>query len=170
MSISRRAFLQLMGAAGVALAIPNVPETLAPLLPPSAPVAPTITPVGLRTIKIIFPDAEYLLQGYLRSQSLREPVDGKPTTDFAFTPSGPMSFSERKTRRRAPRYKAIPSQETTLLLDGKEIGTLTEIGMPRDVSNIIDITGDTGKLEYVKGIKRLTDLTFTCEFDGDNLL
>lgn len=179
MSISRRFFLQMMGAAGVALALPNVPQALAPLLPPEVVPPTPVDPFGLRTIQITFPDGvKATLQGFIRSQFERDPIDGVRTTDFSFTPSGPMTMEEGAVGgvRRTRRHEAMAARETTLLLDGKEIGALTEITLPSMQRSMIEVTRDprfTGgeeKREFIGGLRRMSDLTFTCEFHGECLI
>lgn len=161
-----------MAAAGIVVVLPDVPisaPTLSPVVVP--PPVPPLVPgsFGLRTLQVTFPNGtKATIQGYFMSQYNKEPIDGIGLTDFTFKPSGPMIVEEDKSP--APK-------ETTLLIDGKEIGALTDISMPTIKSDMIDITRDPaftglpeGHREYVAGIRRMSDLTFTCEFNGKECL
>lgn len=171
MNMSRRGFLQILAAAGVALALPT--EQILAETAPQLPVGnPEVLGDGLRTCTVTLSDGtRFEIRGYVTSQMVNTPIDGLSTSDITFKPTGAVKV----TQGRRPRFQ--PGQHVALQLDGEEVLNVQDIALPQMRREMIDVTLDprwTGlpadQREYVPGIKRMTDLTFTCYFDGEILL
>lgn len=182
--ISRRFFLQILGAAGVALALPEGVVQAAAVqtadLPMAEPLAAAGDPFGLRTMRITFPDGTcWDLQGFVTSQLVDAPIDGHTTSTITFRPSGECKVGQapRPKRKRVPRHEAIRANVTTLELDGQPVADLQEIQLPRMERSTYEVTrngmfggpADDNEV-HVMGLRRMTDVTFTCAFDGKVVL
>lgn len=171
MNISRRGFLQILAAAGVALSLPNTEQVLAETAPQLPVVNPEILGNGLRTCTVTLSDGtRFEIRGYVTSQLVNTPIDGISTSDITFKPTGEV----RVTQGRRPRFQ--PGQHVALQLDGEEVLNVQDIALPQMRREMIDVTrdpcftGEPEKPEYVLGLKRYSDLTFNCAFDGEILL
>jgi hypothetical protein len=191
--MNRRTFLQILGAAGVAIvATPQavVARALDPTVgPPLVPITPAV-PSGMQTIRITFPDGTaWQMQGFVTSQTVDCPIDGVSESTVQFQPTGPcecldesykpegnvtVDGSPVKRRRGQPTQRGqVLAPTTTVSLDGVDVGELQDIQLPRMRAELIDVTRDpafTGMpedhREYIPGLKRVSPMTFTVNFDG----
>lgn len=179
MNLTRRSFLQILAAAGVAASLPNVEPILAevvPALPPTMPPAAPEVLDGLQHLRVVFPDGTVFdLQGFVTSQLVDNPIDGMSTSEITFRPSGECKITNAPPKRKPrPRKRvAVPAQGTTIELDGQSIGDITDIQLPTMQRHTIEVTqngmfgGEPDDHEvHVVGLRRMSDVTFTCSFDG----
>lgn len=75
------------------------------------------------------------------------------------------------------RAKPLKADATAISLDGVDIGEVQDIALPRVRQEMIDVTRDprfTGlpeeHREFVPGLKRVSPMTFTVNFDGKMFL
>jgi len=162
--MTRRDFLQLLGAIGVVPALPAEALRLA-AEDPAAPVTPAFERLfDGETFTISFPDGTaYRFRGMLTSLANSAPVDGLVTTSVSVRPTGPVEIVER--RRPAAPPAAASTGVVMIERGGESVGELIEVCLPHAEQSTHDFEGDDGCMTSMPGLRKVSDLTFTVNFD-----
>jgi len=164
--MTRRGFLQLLGAIGVVSALPAEALRLAAEDPAAPADAAFERLFDNELFTISFPDgATYRFSGTITSLSNSAPVDGLTTTSVSVRPTGPVEIVERR-RPEAPQA-AISTGGVTIERGGESVGELIEVCLPHAEQSTHDFDLGDGRVTSIPGLRRTSDLTFTVAFDEE---
>lgn len=168
--MNRRSFLQIIGAAGVAIvAAPQavLARALDPTVPTVGPPIVPVTPVadGLQTIRIGFPDGTtWQMRGLVTSQLVSTPIDGVSESTVTFQPIGPCECIEDTPQTPQRGRQSMAALATTITVDDTELGEVQDIQLPSMHRNYEEMVNEDGDMTYIAGLKRVSPMTFVVNF------